>query len=103
MLQPDLNQLHLSLLQVPLDGRDNGPVVATVFEDPTIDASDTKLLNSEARQLTISGTGFNADVWPILDFDPPLDSKNIHIDVRGWQRCCSCNIVCSQRNCHRVW
>lgn len=47
--------------------------IATVFEDPSVDASDIEIHRTRTQQLTIKGRGFNDKVRPILDFDSPLD------------------------------
>lgn len=58
-----------------------GQTVAIVFEDPSIDASDIEIHGAYAHELEITGTGFNKMVMPCLDFDPPLDSATVGIDV----------------------
>lgn len=62
-----------------------GGKVATVFEDPSIQASDTKLQRRFTHVLNIRGTGFNKVVEPILEFDPPLDAAavNVHVSSTG--------------------
>lgn len=64
-----------------------GPV-ATVFEDPSIDASDIEINRTGSQELVIWGAGFNDMVPPAIQFDPPLDSANLHIDVRGFKHGC---------------
>lgn len=64
----------------------HGQTVATVFEDPRIHASDVEIHGAHAHELEITGTGFNKMVRPILDFDPPLDSAAIDIDVSRRRR-----------------
>ena len=59
-----------------------GTPIATVFEDPRVDISDTKVYRTRTQQLVIRGSGFNKMVRPILDFDPPLDSAKLHVNVR---------------------
>lgn len=71
-------------------------VIATVFEDPSIDASDVEIYRTRTQQLVIDGSGFvnayittrgNYDrqtVRTILEFDPPIDSANFNLKVR----CC---------------
>lgn len=54
---------------------------ATVFEDPSIIASDIEISLAGSQVLTIRGTGFNNVSRPVLDFDPPLDSSNLNIEV----------------------
>lgn len=55
--------------------------VATVFEDPSIQASDTKIYRGFTHELYIFGTGFNRVVQPILGFDPPLDTDSVNVHV----------------------
>ena len=58
-----------------------GRKVATVFEDPSIQAGDTVLYRGFTRELCISGTGFNSVVRPILVFAPPLDDAAVTVHV----------------------
>ena len=58
-----------------------GRKVATVFEDPSIQASDTKIYPSFTRELHIYGTGFNNVAKPLLIFDPPLDDTAVNVHV----------------------
>lgn len=63
----------------------NGVKVATVFEDPSIQASDTKIYCSFTRELAIFGTGFSNVVRPYLVFQPPLDAAAVDLHVsRTW-------------------
>lgn len=55
--------------------------VATVFEDPTIQASGTKIFRGSTREFSVHGAGFNNVVKPILQFDPPLDFAAVSIHV----------------------
>ncbi len=57
-------------------------VFVTVFEDPSVDISDIEVYRTRTQRLVIRGSGFNQAVRPILDFDPPLDSANLHLNVR---------------------
>ncbi|CAN0294216.1 unnamed protein product [Pylaiella littoralis] len=58
----------------------SGQKVATVFENPSIQASNIKIRPGSTHELTIYGTGFNKVVPPVLDFDPPLASPvNFHV------------------------
>ena len=61
-----------------------GPV-ATVFEDPSIDSSDVEINRTGSQQLVIWGTGFSDIVPPAIDFDPPLDSAILHVNVSSWK------------------
>ncbi|CAN0352196.1 unnamed protein product, partial [Hapterophycus canaliculatus] len=56
-----------------------GRKVATVFEDPTVDASDVEIFRTATHELQITGTGFNKVFRPVLDFEPPLDSGNYYV------------------------
>ena len=70
--------------------------VATVFEDPTVQASDTKVYSGVAHQgggtygtdheIIVYGTGFNRVVKPILDFDPPLAAAAVDVHVSRTRR-----------------
>ncbi|CAN0257871.1 unnamed protein product, partial [Ectocarpus sp. 13 AM-2016] len=53
-----------------------GPI-ATVFEEPCINASGIEVSHTGSRDLVIWGTGFNM-VAPVIDFDPTLDSASVH-------------------------
>ena len=57
------------------------PKIATVFEDPTIQASGTKIFRESTREFLVSGAGFNKVVKPILEFEPPLDFAAVSIHV----------------------
>lgn len=57
--------------------------VATVFEDPSIRASDAKIDSRFTHELVICGTGFNRVAEPILGFDPPLDPAAVNVHVSG--------------------
>lgn len=56
--------------------------IATVFEDPSVDASDIEIHRTRTQQLVIKGRGFTGKVRPILDFDSPLDSAKLLLKVR---------------------
>ena len=58
-----------------------GRKVATVFEDPSVVASDVEIFRTHTHELQIVGTGFNKLARPTIDFDPPLNSDNIYVDV----------------------
>lgn len=58
-----------------------GRKVATVFEDPGIQAADTEINRGFTRELYIHGTGFTNVVQPILMFAPPLDDAAVNIHV----------------------
>lgn len=73
-----------------------GGPIATVFEEPSIDASDVKINHTGSQGLMIWGTGFNDMVPPVMDFDPPLDSANLHVNVGSFKRV-------PERNFSRVW
>lgn len=60
-----------------------GRKVATVFEDPSIESSDIQIYRTHTHELQITGTGFNKVARPILDFDPPLDTTGVYVDVSG--------------------
>lgn len=60
---------------------DSGVIVATVFEDPSINASDVEIARTGSRELAIWGTGFSNMTTPVIDFDPPLDSSNVDVKV----------------------
>lgn len=57
--------------------------VATVFEDPAIQASSAKLVRGSTREFSVYGEGFNEVVKPILEFDPPLDAEAVTTHVSG--------------------
>lgn len=59
----------------------HGRKVATIFEDPSIQASDTEIYRGFTRELNIYGTGFNNVVQPILAFAPPLDDAAVNVQV----------------------
>lgn len=58
-----------------------GGNIATVFEDPSIDASHVEITRIGSPELVIRGTGFNNKARPAMDFDPPLDSANLNVHV----------------------
>lgn len=51
-----------------------GGPIATVFEEPSIDASDIEINHTGSQELVVWGTGFNS-------FDPPLDLASLHVNV----------------------
>ncbi|CAN0190438.1 unnamed protein product, partial [Ectocarpus fasciculatus] len=55
--------------------------VATVFEDPSVEASDVEIYRTHTHELQIRGTGFNKQARPILDFEPALDSNGVYVEV----------------------
>lgn len=57
--------------------------VATVFEDPAIQASSAKLVRGSTREFSVYGEGFNKVVKPILEFDPPLHAEAVTTHVSG--------------------
>lgn len=63
-----------------------GGPVAIVFEDPSVDASDVKISRTGSQELAISGTGFNSIAPHVIDFDPPLDTANLNIEVSSHER-----------------
>ena len=63
-----------------------GRKVATVFEDPSIEASDIEIYRTHTHELMIRGTGFNKAARPTLDFEPALDSFDVYVNV-------SCGVV----------
>ena len=58
-----------------------GRKVATVFEDPSVEASDIEIYRTHTHELLIKGTGFTKAARPILDFEPALDSLEVFVDV----------------------
>lgn len=56
--------------------------MATVFEDPSVEASDVEIYRTHTHELQIRGTGFNKVARPVLDFSPPLDSGSVYVEVR---------------------
>eukprot|EP00752_Nemacystus_decipiens_P008845 g7893.t1 len=58
-----------------------GRKVATVFEDPSVVASDVEIFRTHTHELQIVGTGFNKLARPMIDFEPPLDSSSVVVDV----------------------
>ncbi|CBN78994.1 peptidase S1 and S6, chymotrypsin/Hap [Ectocarpus siliculosus] len=58
-----------------------GSKVATVFEDPSVEASDVEIYRTHTHELQIRGTGFNKVVRPVLDFEPALDSTSVYVEV----------------------
>lgn len=63
-------------------GRTYHGKVATVLRDPSIEASDTEIYRT-TQLLKVTGTGFGSRIRPIVDFEPPLDSTNLHLHVRN--------------------
>lgn len=61
-----------------------GRRVANVLEDPSITASGVEIHRTRTRQLHITGTGFieMRRTRVTLNFEPALDSANVHVDVR---------------------
>lgn len=59
-----------------------GSKVATVFEDPSVEASDVEIYRTHTHELQIMGTGFNKMTRPVLDFEPALDSTSVYVEVR---------------------
>lgn len=64
-----------------------GGIVATVFEDPSINPSDVEISRTGSQELVVWGTGFNNITQPVLDFDPPLDSSNLNVKVSSHEGC----------------
>lgn len=60
-----------------------GRKVATVFADPSVVASDIEIYRTHTHELMVTGTGFNKLSRPIIDFDPPLNSADVYVDVSG--------------------
>lgn len=58
-----------------------GQKVATVFEDPSIQASNVEMYRRFTHELNIYGTGFSKVVQPILVFEPPLDNAVVNVHV----------------------
>lgn len=58
-----------------------GRKVATVFEDPSVEASDIEIYRTHTHELAIKGTGFTKAARPVLDFEPALDSRDVFVDV----------------------
>ena len=59
--------------------------VATVFENPSIDASDVEINRTGSEELVVRGTGFNDMVPLAVEFDPPLAMANLHVNVSSFQ------------------
>lgn len=59
--------------------------IATIFEDPTVDASDVEI-HRDSRELVIRGTGFNDVARQVFSFDPPLDSSSFNVKVSSHGR-----------------
>ncbi|CAM9250629.1 unnamed protein product [Ectocarpus sp. 12 AP-2014] len=57
-----------------------GPI-ATVFEEPSINASDIEISHTGSRNMVIWGTGFNDMVAQVRDFDPPLDLAKLVVKM----------------------
>lgn len=70
-----------------------GRKVATVFEDPSVEPSDVEIFRTHTPELQILGTGFNKLARPVIDFDPPLDSSAIYVDVSVECECVFCVCV----------
>lgn len=81
--------------------REFAGVVAAVFEDPGVDASDIEIYRTRTQQLVIEGSGFThrvsgisfterKTVRTILEFDPPIDSANFNLNVRHRVIMCLC-------------
>lgn len=82
----------------PTDAPGKSQTVAIVFEDPSIDASDTEIYHRYTLDLAIHGTSFGHPgsikrrdwtyhtVPPILVFDPPIDPEivRIFVNVSSW-------------------
>lgn len=64
-----------------------GRRVARVFEDPSIEPSDVKIYRTHTNKLSIYGTGFNKVERPVVDFDPPLNSIDIFVNVSHRETC----------------
>lgn len=60
-----------------------GRKVATVFEDPSVEASDIEIYRTHTHELIVRGTGFNKAARPELFFEPPLNSFDVYVDVSG--------------------
>ena len=58
-----------------------GRNVATVFEDPSVEASDIEIYRTQTHQLLVRGTGFTKAARPVLDFEPALGSLEVFVDV----------------------
>lgn len=71
-----------------------GRKVATVFEDPSIEASDIQIYRTHTHELQITGTGFNKMARPILDFEPSLDAEGVYVDVSGVSHYPKCWLKC---------
>lgn len=64
-----------------------------MFEDPSIEASDTEIFHGHTEELVIRGTGFRSPnfkykkSWtditapPVLRFDPPIDPELVEVFV----------------------
>lgn len=59
--------------------------VATVFENPSIDASDIEINRTGSEELVVRVTGFNDMVPLAVEFDPPLAMANRHVNVSSFQ------------------
>lgn len=58
-----------------------GRKVATVFEDPSVEPNDIEIFRTHSHELQIKGTGFNKLQRPTIDFEPPLDSTQVFVQV----------------------
>ncbi|CAM9661212.1 unnamed protein product [Ectocarpus sp. 4 AP-2014] len=58
-----------------------GGPISTVFEDPTINASDIEISHTGSQDLVIWRTGYDNMVAPVMNFVPPLDLANVHVNV----------------------
>ncbi|CAM9721966.1 unnamed protein product [Ascophyllum nodosum] len=58
-----------------------GRKVATVFEDPSIEPNNIEIYRTHTHELMIKGTGFNKLSPPVLDFEPPLNSAGVYLQV----------------------
>eukprot|EP00752_Nemacystus_decipiens_P008235 g7364.t1 len=58
-----------------------GRTVATVFEDPSVVASDAEIFRTRTRELEILGTGFNKLARPTIHFEPALESMRVAVEV----------------------
>ena len=78
-----------------------GRTVATIFEDPSITPSDVEINQTGSQELLISGTGFNRMVTPVMDFDPPVNSSNLDVEVSSHEVCVLRDdfCTCCKRQC----
>lgn len=82
-----------------------GRKVATVFEDPSVVASDVEIYRTHTHELQIVGTGFNKLARPIVDFEPALDSSGIIVDVSAFcfEVLLLCGVVWGSSYCVCRW